>query len=81
MHGNVWEWCSDWHEDYPDHAVRDPVGPKKGDFRVFRGGSWDVGAGFCRSASRYGNDPLDLGNGVGFRVALSSPEIPKKARK
>ncbi len=26
MHGNLWEWCEDWHGEYP-FAVTDPKGP------------------------------------------------------
>jgi formylglycine-generating enzyme required for sulfatase activity len=77
MHGNVWEWCSDWLGDYPKGSVSDPSGPNKGSFRVDRGGNWFFGAALCRSAFRDGSDPSYRNNGSGFRVALSSSGIPK----
>lgn len=57
MHGNVWEWCSDWMAAYPTQETPDPKGPDVGEYRVLRGGSWDMGAGACRSASRSGCEP------------------------
>ena len=77
MHGNVWEWCSDWHEEYPKGAVSDPSGPKEGSNRVRRGGSWFSGAADCRSANRNGFDPSFRSINRGFRVALSPSGIPK----
>jgi formylglycine-generating enzyme required for sulfatase activity len=72
MHGNVWEWCSDWHGEYPRGAVTDPTGASTGSYRVFRGGSWCNGAALCRSALRSWYVPSDRFNGLGFRLALSS---------
>ena len=40
MHGNVWEWCSDWLGDYNKADSVDPQGPGIGSARVLRGGSW-----------------------------------------
>jgi formylglycine-generating enzyme required for sulfatase activity len=77
MHGNVWEWCSDWHEEYPKGAVSDPTGPKKGSIRVRRGGGWSFKAAYCRSAIRYGFDPSHRFDSIGFRVALSPSGIPQ----
>ena len=72
MHGNVWEWCVDWNEDYPTSAATDPSGPASGSYRVLRCGSWGDGAYYCRVAVRNYNDPSNTNGAIGFRVARSS---------
>jgi sulfatase modifying factor 1 len=70
MHGNAWEWCSNFYGDYPVGAVSDPTGPANGPFRVDRGGGWDSDASYCRSAVRYGGAPDGRSDSLGFRVAV-----------
>jgi len=72
MHGNVWEWCGDWSEDYSRSAVIDPLGPRGGSVRVIRGGCWRNGTEFCRSASRLREAPGSRSYHIGFQVAMSS---------
>ena len=67
MHGNVWEWCEDWHEDSLSGGD-DPKGPSAGSYRVIRGGSWGTIASFCRSADRVSDAPAYRGNYFGFRI-------------
>ena len=71
IHGNVWEWCSDWQGEYIAGAAGDPVGPSTGSYRVRRGGSWGNSARGCRSAYRYYFVPSDRFYDLGFRLALS----------
>ena len=72
MIGNVWEWCSDWHGDYPTGRMTDPTGPSSGSNRVSRGGCWNSVAGCVRSAYRGGFGPgIRYIFGLGFRPVLS----------
>lgn len=70
MHGNVWEWCSDYFDAtfYAQAPKDDPVGPTNGALRVLRGGGWNANPNLCRSASRDGNDPAIKRKEYGFRV-------------
>jgi formylglycine-generating enzyme len=71
MHGNVWEWCSDWYDTNLSGGV-DPVGPEGGSLRVLRGGGWWCNPSFCRSANRNYFVPSSRNDGgLGFRVARS----------
>ena len=71
MHGNVLEWCQDWYGEYQSGAVTDPTGSASGDARVLRGGCWDGGARFCRSADRGRLRPGVCYDYYGFRLACS----------
>jgi formylglycine-generating enzyme required for sulfatase activity len=71
MNGNVWEWCLDRYGVYPGGTVIDPAGPSIGNKRVYRGGSMNMEAEYCRSATRTREDPDDWRNFVGFRPVLA----------
>jgi formylglycine-generating enzyme required for sulfatase activity len=76
MHGNVWEWCLDWYEEYPTSAVVDPTGADAGMYHVMRGGAWNNPAKLIRSASRSYNTPRVSYFNTGFRVALTPVIYP-----
>jgi formylglycine-generating enzyme required for sulfatase activity len=79
LHGNLLEWTHDWNGDIGESAAVDSLGPKEGLARVYRGGSWDFDAAYCRAAYRYAVDPNFSANYYGFRVALSLSGVTPEA--
>ena len=70
MHGNVWEWCHDWHsaDYYSRSPAVDPQGPPKGQYRILRGGFWGDFPRGCRSALRFKLAPGTRNSHGGFRL-------------
>ncbi|MET0518143.1 MAG: formylglycine-generating enzyme family protein [Burkholderiaceae bacterium] len=77
MHGNAWEWVSDWYgEDYyaesarasKNGAVDDPQGPADGNVRLRRGGSWHTWPFYARASFRNWNAPDTRYVLVGIRL-------------
>jgi len=62
--GNVRDWTSTEHTE--------GTGPDRRVARVYRGGSWDVDARYCRAANRFWVEPTVVDDNVGFRLARST---------
>ena len=73
MHGNVWQSCEDFFDEYPKQAVIDPTGPTKGAAHVVRGGSWANDHTSCRSTDRTGSKPDNCNSNYGCRVVVAAP--------
>ena len=70
MHGNVWELVQDcWNSDY-EGAPTDGSAwtSEECDYRVVRGGSWDLKPRDLRSAYRFWNSTEYRFSYLGFRV-------------
>jgi len=69
MHGNLSEWCNDWHADYSINTEKNPTGPNSGSRRIHRGGGFYAGAHHCIATYRDSLEPGERHFSLGFRVA------------
>jgi large repetitive protein len=68
MAGNVSEWTSNWYVgNYSSSA--DPVGPVTGIYKTFKGGNFEFGRDYCKSAYQYPEiGPSYTYYLIGFRI-------------
>ncbi len=77
MHGNVWEWCGDWHPSkLPGGWVTDPVGAGSVRQRALRGGAWHNEGAMCRSGYRYLIGPIFRAFSSGLRPVVARQLYP-----
>jgi len=76
MAGNVYEWVNDWYgpDYYSLNEGTNPQGPKSGEVRVLRGGSWTSSGEYTRSAFRLAQAPAESTDAYGFRCAQSATD-------
>ena len=76
MHGNVWEWCLDSAKsekvNFLEQRVSGEINPfsSTGNWKILRGGCYDVNSDRCRSAYRGANAPSIVQGDRGFRIVL-----------
>jgi formylglycine-generating enzyme required for sulfatase activity len=71
--GDVWQWVGDWYGQgyYGESPVQNPTGPTSGEYRVLRGGSWNINADYLQSAHRGMDEPDHQDTSDGCRCAKS----------
>lgn len=71
MHGNVLEYCLDWHRDYPSTATtpKDPLTEK---YRALRGGAFQDNALLTRSSYRILNSSIENNHLSGLRLVKTA---------
>ncbi len=73
--GNVAEWVEDWYdgEYYRNSPEKNPPGPRTGQYKMVRGGSWSDMPVYLMAAGRTSKLPPDTRNAfIGFRCAQSA---------
>jgi sulfatase modifying factor 1 len=75
LHGNVWEWVSDWYgeDTYAQSPQDDPAGPADGGVKVRRGGSWHSWPLYTRCSFRNWNSMQTRYTLVGIRLVRELP--------